>query len=1026
LAGVFSLADALKLVAMRGKLMWDLPAGSMLSVRLPAAEIAPRLKPEISIAAINAPAACVVSGSTDAIADLQQELEASEVVCKLLHTSHAFHSPMMEAIVDPFAKLVAQIQLSPPQIPFVSSVTADWITAELATDPQYWANHLRQPVRFADGIHTIWQYDANYVLLEVGPRQALTILARQQIVDRDRQLAIASLANSTAPADEWPALLQAIGKLWLAGIDLDRSQFFARETRHRVPLPTYPFERQKFWIDPPPAPNLPPVASPQSIPAAPVPQLIIMPLVPPPAPTPEPRDIRLLPDIAAVFKDTAGVEIGTSERETTFLELGLDSLSLTQVALSLKKKFQVKVTFRQLLEDCSNLTTLARSIDRQLPPAAFPAPVVADPTPVADLSVPSVPSPILTTPAPPIVPISIQPLPPPISMAGEHQTAIASLVQQQLQLMARQLELLSGHAVAPVPQVPQAPVPAPITPGSPVAILAPAPVRLASNGHGNGNGNSNGHQASTNGKTQLAPPAQPTQSAIAGPSPGAKISKKIDNSLTTQQQQALAGIIDRYVAKTRESKRQAQEHRRYLADPRTVSGFTPLLKEMVYPIVTDRAQGSRLWDEDGNEYIDLTNGFGLNFFGWSPDFVTEALKAQLDKGMAIGPQTPLAGKVAKKIAQFTGMERVAFCNTGSEAVMAALRIARTVTGKDLVAIFAGSYHGTFDEVLFRAGANLKTFPSAPGVMASALENILVLDYDSPKSLEIIAEYADRLAAVIVEPVQSRHPQLQPQAFLHELRALTERSEIALIIDEVITGFRVAPGGAQEHFGVKADIATYGKVVGGGMPIGILTGSAQYLDALDGGFWQFGDRSIPEIGVTFFAGTFVRHPLALAAVDAILDKLQAGGSELQQSLATKTQQVVDRLVAHFELVGAQIKIEHFSSLFYLMFAPTENYGGLLFYLLRERGIHIWENRPCFLTLAHSDADIETMIWAFQVCIAELQASGFLASSANAISINRNLPPQPGAKLGKDRAGNPAWFVTDPQRDGKYLQIGTSVR
>ncbi|WP_309731377.1 polyketide synthase [Chamaesiphon sp. OTE_75_metabat_556] len=1026
LAGVFSLADALSLVAMRGKLMWNLPAGSMLSVRLPAAEIAPRLTDEISIAAINAPAACVVSGSTDAISDLQRELEAAEVVCKLLHTSHAFHSPMMESIVDPFAKLVTQIHLSPPQIPFVSSVTGDWITAELATDPQYWANHLRQPVRFADGIHTIWQQDENYVLLEVGPRQSLTILARQQIIDRDRQIAIASLANSTSPEAEWPALLQAIGKLWLAGIDLDRSQFYARETRHRVPLPTYPFERQKFWIDPPPAPNFAPAVTQPIQTTITLHQPPIVPLVPPTSPTSEPREIRLLPAIAEVFKDTAGVEIGTSEREATFLELGLDSLSLTQVALSLKKKFQVKVTFRQLLEDCSNLTTLSRSIDLQLPPAAFPAPVVADPTPVADLSVPSAPSPILPMPAPPSVPISIQPLPPPISMSGEHQTAIASLVQQQLQLMARQLELLSGNAVAPMPQLPQ--IPAPIAPAVPAIALAPDPVRSASNGHGNGNGHSNnGHQASPNDQAQSATPTQPDRSAIAiaGPSPGAKISKTIDNSLTTQQQQDLADIIDRYVAKTRESKRQAQEHRRYLADPRTVSGFTPLLKEMVYPIVTDRAQGSRLWDEDGNEYIDLTNGFGLNFFGWSPDFVTDALKAQLDKGMAIGPQTPLAGKVAKKIAQLTGMERVAFCNTGSEAVMAALRIARTVTGKDLVAIFAGSYHGTFDEVLFRAGPNLKTFPSAPGVMASALANILVLDYDSPKSLEIIAEYADRLAAVIVEPVQSRHPQLQPQAFLHELRALTERSEIALIIDEVITGFRVAPGGAQEHFRVKADIATYGKVVGGGMPIGILTGSAKYLDALDGGFWQFGDRSIPEVGVTFFAGTFVRHPLALAAVDAILDKLQAGGSQLQQSLATKTQQVVDRLVAHFELVGAQIKIEHFSSLFYLMFAPTENYGGLLFYLLRERGIHIWENRPCFLTLAHSDADIETIIWAFQVCIAELQTSGFLASSANAMAINHNLPPQPGAKLGKDRAGNPAWFVTDPQRDGKYLQIGASV-
>jgi amino acid adenylation domain-containing protein len=1006
LAGVFSLADALKLVAMRGQLMWDLPAGSMLSVRLPAAEVQPKLTDEISIAAINGPEACVVSGATPAIEQLQQELTSAEVMCKLLHTSHAFHSPMMESIVAPFADLVATIPLSPPQLPFVSSVTADWITAELATDPHYWANHLRQPVLFAEGVQTIWRQDAKYVLLEVGPRQALTILARQQMTDRDLHITVASLSHSTAPEAEWPALLQAIGRLWLAGVDLDWAQFYARETRHRVPLPTYPFERQKYWIDPPLAPTSAPPVFDRPIQSAPTlnqPILPLMPLVPSTSPMPESRAIRLLPEIAEVFKNTAGVEIGANEREATFLELGLDSLSLTQVALSLKKKFQVKVTFRQLLEDCSNLTTLARSLDLQLPPDAFPAAVVVDPAPVVALPVAIAASPTLPTPTPAIA------TPPPLTLAASSDNEIGTLVQQQLQIMARQLELLGGNTAGSVARVAAPAIP----------ITSSEPVSPPSDRNGNG--------ASTNGKVPSANLPLPTSAdkPLVGPSPGAKISKTIDTSITPQQQTALAGIIDRYVARTAESKRQAQEHRLYLADPRTVSGFTPLLKEMVYPIVTDRAQGSRLWDEDGNEYIDLTNGFGLNFFGWSPDFVTDALKAQLDKGMAIGPQTPLAGRVAKKIAQFTGMDRVAFCNTGSEAVMAALRIARTFTGKDLVAIFAGSYHGTFDEVLFRAGPNLKTFPSAPGVMASALENIIVLDYDSPKSLEIITEYADRLAAVIVEPVQSRHPQLQPQAFLNELRKVTEESEIALIIDEVITGFRVAPGGAQEHFGVKADIATYGKVVGGGMPIGILTGSSKYMDALDGGFWQFGDRSIPEIGVTFFAGTFVRHPLALAAVDAILDKLQAGGSELQQSLTTKNQQLVDRLVAHFQLVGAQIRIEHFSSFFYLTFAPTETYGGLLFYLLREQGIHIWENRPCFLTLAHSDADIEAIIWAFQVCVAELQSSGFLTSLTTAIAINKNLPPQPGAKLGKDRDGNPAWFVADPQQSGKFLQIDMSV-
>jgi glutamate-1-semialdehyde aminotransferase len=298
---------------------------------------------------------------------------------------------------------------------------------------------------------------------------------------------------------------------------------------------------------------------------------------------------------------------------------------------------------------------------------------------------------------------------------------------------------------------------------------------------------------------------------------------------------------------------------------------------------------------------------------------------------------------------------------------------------------------------------------------------LVLEYGSDTALATIREYADEIAAVIVEPIQSRHPQLQPREFLQELRKITAQSQIALIFDEVVNGFRVAPGGAQEFYGIRADIATYGKVVGGGLPIGILTGSSKYMDALDGGFWQFGDDSIPEVGVTFFAGTFVRHPLALAAVEAVLTKLKAGGAELQISLANKAKYLVNELTNHFKLVGAPINVEYCSSFFYLTFPPTEAYGSLLYYLLREKGIHIWEFRPCFLTLAHSDEDIEKIIWAFKVCLAEIQSAGFLSCSRNALVINQNLPPQPGAKMGKDRDGNPAWFIADPERDGKYLQI-----
>jgi amino acid adenylation domain-containing protein len=1012
LAGVFSLADALKLVAARGKLVGDLPCGSMLSVRLAGVEMERRLTSELAIAAYNSTSLCVVSGLTPAIELLQQELEGEEIACRLLHTSHAFHSPMMEPVVVPFTHIVRDIKLNPPQIPFVSSVTGEWITTAQATNPEYWGEHLLKPVRFADGIQTICQHDPNIILLEVGPRQTLATLARQSAIANSWQnvTAIASIESRSGDNGEWQFLLQSIGQLWLAGVSVDWGQFYHSERRHRVPLPTYPFERQQFWIPPlmrggegtreTLAADRPEPSLANSVTIHPI-QIVSSERI---SATSEFRALRLMPLIIDVLKDIAGTEISVADDRVTFLELGLDSLSLTQVALALKKKFKVKITFRQLLEDCSTLATLAESIDLQLPSDAFAAPVI---DPVLDLVVSTDLAPQTADIAPQQAKSTgaIDTSNPPTSKAHSPLT-IESVIQQQLQIMAQQLELLGGR-----PSIPE-PIESLAQPVAESVERVPTPP-VSNNGHGNSNGKI----------SNIILPTEPTKLPPQTPAPGLKINKSVDNNLTPKQQQALANIIDRYVARTQESKRQAQAHRAYLADPRTVSGFSPLLKEVIYPIVTDRAKGSKLWDEDGNEYIDLTNGFGLNFFGWSPDFVIEAIKAQLDKGMAIGPQTPLAGKVAKKIAQFTGMERVAFCNTGSEAVMAALRIARTVTGRDRVVLFSGSYHGTFDEVLVRAGAAGKSYPSAPGVMASAVENILVLDYDAPGSLEIIRQNADDIAAILVEPVQSRHPHLQPQEFLQALRKITIELGIALIIDEVITGFRVAPGGAQEYFGIKGDIATYGKVVGGGMPIGILTGSTKYMDALDGGFWQFGDRSIPEVGVTFFAGTFVRHPLALAAVDAILTKLEAGGSELQIAVTSKTEKVVNLLVEHVRLVGAPIEIEHFSSWFYITFPPNVPYGSLLFYLLRERGIHVWENRPCFLTLAHSDEDIDKIIWAVKMCIAELQSVGFLSSSANAIVINNNLPPQPGARLGKDRDGNAAWFIVDPDRVGKYLQITT---
>jgi len=340
-------------------------------------------------------------------------------------------------------------------------------------------------------------------------------------------------------------------------------------------------------------------------------------------------------------------------------------------------------------------------------------------------------------------------------------------------------------------------------------------------------------------------------------------------------------------------------------------------------------------------------------------------------------------------------------------------------------MFTGAYHGIFDEVLVRptkSGNETRAIPIAPGIPTAMTDNILTLEYGTPETLRTIKSMGSQIAAVLVEPVQSRRPELQPREFLRELRKITADSDTALIFDEVVTGFRVHPGGAQALFGVRADIATYGKVIGGGLPIGVVAGSTKYMDALDGGAWRYGDDSAPEVGVTFFAGTFVRHPLALAAARAVLLHLKEHGSELQRGLNLRTTKFVETLRKSAEAVGAPVQINHFSSWFCINFPPDVPLSGIFFAGMRSKGVHIWEGRPCFLTLAHTDADLELVVNAFENTIAEMQLATFLPER---IVDARPVTPPSGARKGRDAAGNAAWFVPDPSRPGKYLQIKDPV-
>ncbi|NQE32467.1 type I polyketide synthase [Microcoleus asticus] len=250
LAGVFSLEDGLSLVAARGKLMQQLPSGSMLAVPLPEQQVQAFLGNKLDLAVINGASMSVVSGASDAVDELAQELLAKGVECRRLHTSHAFHSQMMEPILEPFTQQVKKVKLNSPKIPYISNVTGNWITATEATNPNYYAQHLRQTVRFADGLQQLLK-DQNQILLEVGPGRTLNTLAKQHPHKVAEQIVLSSLRHPQDQNSDLAFLLTTLGKLWLGGVQIDWSKFYADEQRYRLPLPTYPFERQRYWIEAP-------------------------------------------------------------------------------------------------------------------------------------------------------------------------------------------------------------------------------------------------------------------------------------------------------------------------------------------------------------------------------------------------------------------------------------------------------------------------------------------------------------------------------------------------------------------------------------------------------------------------------------------------------------------------------------------------------------------------------------------------------------------------------------------------------
>ncbi|MDY6949877.1 MAG: amino acid adenylation domain-containing protein [Thermodesulfobacteriota bacterium] len=904
-AGVFSLADGLKLAAARGRLIQGLPErGIMAAVFASEERVAPFVQAHcqnVSIAAVNAPESVVISGRKGALEAISKELKEAGIQTHRLNVSHAFHSPLMEPVLKPFREFASAMSYAPPRLPVISNLTGKEFGPRQMTSVDYWCSHIRQPVRFADSIKGL--YDDGYrVFLEVGPHAVLSVLGRQTVPAEDG-LWLQSLIRGQG---EWRQMLTSLAQLYLHGLDIDWHSFDQPYDRKRTILPTYPFQRKRYWMNPMRSHE---DATPLSHTArdqmqekkshAPILR----------TETPEPtRKAAIESQVIAAIHDISGIDPAHLDPSVNLFRMGLTSIMLTRLKQAVENDFNVELEMRQFYDDTDTVKKLTDYIDHVMAPdAVFSAALGEEPSMLE-----------------PSESVSRKPnLETAERVPSANGSAVERIVAEQLRLMSEQLELLKG--------------------GKP----------------------------GIKGQTTSRSPSRDVD---------IRSMALVEDKLTPRQKQFIEDFTARYMERTKASKASMEKHRSWFSDWINSLGFRLSLKEIMYPVVAHRSQGARLWDIDGNEYIDMAIGYGVNFFGNRAPFVTRAVQKQLEDGFHLGPQFDVTGEVAELICEFTGVERVTFSNTGTESVMTALRIARTVTGRDKIVIFQNSYHGIFDGVLALPGNNGST-PMAPGTPQKMVDDVIVLQYGEQESLDFIESHGRELAAVLVEPVQSRNPSLQPRSFLKKLREITWKSKTALIFDEIITGFRLHPGGAQAYFNVQADLVTYGKVVGGGMPIGIIAGKARYMDAIDGGVWNYGDASLPSKAVTFFGGTFCKHPLAMVAARAVLRHIKEQGPGLQERVNRLTSYFADTVNAWFEETETPVRIRYCASFFRL-----ESYGDydpllqpimtdLLFYLLMEKGIYTWERRICFFSTAHTREDADAVILAVKESVEELRAGGF---------------------------------------------------
>lgn len=393
---------------------------------------------------------------------------------------------------------------------------------------------------------------------------------------------------------------------------------------------------------------------------------------------------------------------------------------------------------------------------------------------------------------------------------------------------------------------------------------------------------------------------------------------------------------------------------------------SPVRAYKPYPFFAERAFGSHIYDVDGNDYIDYCLAYGPLVLGHAHPLVVEAVVEQLEMGSAYGVPTEKEVELSKLVIEKVPCaDMVRFVNSGTEATMSAIRLARAYTGRKKIVKFEGSYHGAHDYVLVKSGSGAMGLPDSPGVPEETTKNTILIPFNDTQAVnELIDKQKEEIAAIIIEPVMGNIGCIPPKdGYLKFLRQITSENNIVLIFDEVITGFRLAEGGAQEYFGISPDLVTLGKIVGGGFPMGALSGKKEYMEM------------IAPSGNVYQAGTFNGNPISVTAGLATLKQLD---NQFYNQSNTKGDYLRQGIQNVLEELGLDLRVAGLSSMFQLYFtdkdvinykdaksADTEKFNQY-FHKLLNVGVFIPPSQfeCCFISLVHGEEELEHTLEAIE--------------------------------------------------------------